>query len=222
MDTQREYAFIDESGTANVKIGRILVISAIVTNNPILLARAFKAAEKKNRSNKKKNTGEMKAAAQLPSTRKRILSYLNKCDFSVYSLIIDTTTISNIPYSFDDIYTVGMSMLCSTIYFQYPEVCFILDKRYTNPVLRNLLNDNIKELLRLNYDAVPEKITILHGDSVEYAELRAADFVAYETYQNYKIGSDAYNVIAGRVASMTVFQNTTWGEIKKESRTPHN
>ena len=73
-----KYAFIDESGTTDVKIGRILVISAIVTDNNILLARTMKNIEKKNRNSLKKNTGEMKASDQLPDKRKKILSHLLK------------------------------------------------------------------------------------------------------------------------------------------------
>ena len=112
-------------------------------------------------------------------------------------------------------------MLCCKVYSQNSEVSFILDKRYTKPVLRNLLDDNIKEMIRQNYDINTKNINILHGDSSEYPELRAADFVAYETYQKYKFGSEVYDIISGREVSMIVFRNTTWGEIKKESKTPH-
>lgn len=81
----------------------------------------------------------MKAASQLPGIRKKILSHLLKCDFSIYSLIFNLSTISNTPYKFDDIYSVGMSMLCSKVYSLYPGIRFILDKRYTNETLRNAL-----------------------------------------------------------------------------------
>lgn len=200
----------------------MLVISAVVTDNCIQLGRALKNAEKKSRNISKKNSGEMKAASQLPGIRKKILSHLLKCDFSIYSLIFNLSTISNTPYKFDDIYSVGMSMLCSKVYSLYPGIRFILDKRYTNETLRNALSQNIKELIRNNCRTETDEIDILHGDSIEFAELRAADYVVYETYQKYKYGSVIYDVIADHVEEVMLYENMTWGEIKKESKTPVN
>ena len=90
MGTENRAAFIDESGNSDKKAGRMLVISAVVTDNCIQLGRALKNAEKKSRNISKKNSGEMKAASQLPGIRKKILSHLLKCDFSIYSLILFT------------------------------------------------------------------------------------------------------------------------------------
>ena len=220
MNLYGRYAFIDESGNSDIGVGRMLVISAVVTDNPIQLARVLKNAEKKNRSIRKKDNREMKAAAQLPNIRKKVLSYLLKCDFSVYSLIFDLTTISNTPYKFEDIYTVGMSLLCNKIYSLHPGIRFILDKRYTKEALRNSLSQNIVNMIRLNRDIGANDVSILHGDSIEYAELRVADYVVYETYQKYKFGSDIYEIFADRVVNVMYFGKTTWGEIKKESKTP--
>ncbi|MBQ6505225.1 MAG: DUF3800 domain-containing protein [Flexilinea sp.] len=216
-----KYAFIDESGTTNVETGRMLVISAILTDECLQLARTMKSAEKKNRSSLKRPTGEMKAASQLPGTRKRVLSHLMRCKFLVYSLIFDLATIHNTPYRYDDIYTVGMSKLCSYIYTLNPGVHFVLDKRYTKESLRFLLSQNIKNQIIYNCEVNAEDIDIVHGDSIDNAELRAADYVVYETYQKYKFGSEIYNIFEPRVEKIIYYGNTTWGQIKKESRTPY-
>lgn len=113
-------------------------------------------------------------------------------------------------------------MLCSKVYSLYPGIRFILDKRYTNETLRNALSQNIKELIRNNCRTETDEIDILHGDSIEFAELRAADYVVYETYQKYKYGSVIYDVIADHVEEVMLYENMTWGEIKKESKTPVN
>ena len=197
------------------------MISAVVTDNCLQLARTLKSAEKKYKNAAKKGTGEMKAAGQLPSTRKRVITRLMKSDFSIYSLIFDLTTIRNTPYKYDDIYAVGMSTLCSCIYSFNPGICFILDKRYTKETLRISLNQNIKELICHNSGVNADKIDIYHGDSIEYAELRAADYIAYETYQKYKNGSDIYDIFADRITRVMFYSNTSWGEIKKESKTPY-
>ena len=211
MDFCGRYAFIDESGNSDINVGRMLVISAVVTDDPIQLARILKSAERKNRNIRKKEYGEMKAKAQLPDIRRKVFSQLLKCDFSVYSLIFNLSTISNLPYKFDDIYTVGMSMLCKKIYSVYPGIQFILDKRYTKEMLRNSLNQNIKETISQNYDIDSFGLNISHGDSIEYAELRSADYVAYETYQKFKFGSDVYDVFSERVENVQYY---------KESKTP--
>ena len=220
MEFCNKYAFIDESGNSDINVGRMLVISAVVTDDPIQLARILKSAERKNRNFRKKEFGEMKAKAQLPYIRRKVFSQILKCDFSVYSLIFDLSTISNLPYKFDDIYTVGMSMLCKKIYSVYPGIHFILDKRYTKESLRNLLSQSIKETIEQNCDTNASEIDIIHGDSIEYAELRSADYTAYETYQKYKFGSDVYDIFTDRVESVLFYANTTWGKIKKESKTP--
>ena len=221
MGIYSRYAFIDESGNTDMNAGKMLVISAVVTDNPILLARTVKDAEKKIRKIKKKDCGEMKAAFQRTNTRKKVLSSLIKCDFDVFSLVLDLATIDNTPYKFDDIYTAGMCMLCDKVYSANPDIHFILDKRYTKETLRNSLDKSIKELINYHHNTCEDDIDILHGDSIEYAELRAADYVVYETYQKFSQGSDAYDIFAGRVEDIIYYSNTTWGKIKKESRTPH-
>ena len=220
MDPFCNYAFIDESGNADKKVGRMLVISAVITDNHIQLARTFKKAEKKYRNDKKRKNVEMKAFFQQPITRKRMLSSLENCNYSVYSLIFDLSTIDNVPYKYDDIYKVGMSILCNEIYSNYPDIHFILDKRYTNEALRNSLDESIEALIRHNHDSDIGSVNIYHGDSTELAELRAADFIAYETYQKYKFGSDIYDIFSPYVKKMMFYSNITWGEIKKESKTP--
>ena len=220
MDANCNYAFIDESGNADKKVGRMLVISAVITDNRIQLARTFKKAEKKYRSEKAGKNVEMKAFFQQPITRKRMLSSLENCDFSIYSLIFDLSTIDNVPYKYDDIYKVGMSMLCCEIYSHYHDIHFILDKRYTNETLRNSLDESIEALIRHNYGSNIETVNIFHGDSAEFAELRVADFIAYETYQKYKFGSEIYDIFSCHVKKMMFYSNITWGKIKKESKTP--
>ena len=222
MNDADRYAFIDESGNSDTNAGRMLVISAVVPANNILLSRTLKSAEKKNRSIVKKNYGEMKAAAQLPEIRKRVLTHILKCDFSVYSLIYDLMTISNTPYKYDEIYSVGMSMLCSQIYAVNPGICFVLDKRYTKEALRDSLSRDIRDMISCQCHINADDIEIKHSDSIEYAELRDADYVVYETYQKYKFGSEIYDIIADRVKKVMFYHNTTWGEIKKESKTPQN
>ena len=54
----------------------------------------------------------------------------------------------------------------------------------------------------------------------KYAELRAADFIVYETYQKYKFGSELYDIISNQVKYESIYKNTYWEEIKKESKTP--
>ncbi|MBQ3640696.1 MAG: DUF3800 domain-containing protein [Anaerolineaceae bacterium] len=214
------YAFIDESGNLDTKSNdNMLVISAIVTDDRVSLARAMRSAEKKIRSINKKSSGELKAAYQQPITRKKVLTQLIRTEFSIYSIVFDLKTISNSPYSWDEIYRVGMSMLCCQIYSQHRNTIFILDKRYTKEVLRARLNENIRELIYCNYKNEDE-IPIFHSDSIEYAELRAADFIVYETYQKHRFGSELFTIVDGRIKKETIYHDTTWEKIKKESKTP--
>lgn len=168
MSANQYYAYIDESGNFDVKNNdNMLVISAIVTSDPIVLARSMRTAEKKVRNSNKKGSSELKAAYQKSATRKKVLNQLIKADLSIYSIIFDLKSLSNIPYSFDAIYKVGMSMLCSVIYGNHNnDVAFILDKRYTKESLRDQLSQNIRELIWDNYGN-NEEITIYHSDSKE-------------------------------------------------------
>ena len=220
MNGEIYYSFIDESGNLDAKNdNKMLVISAIVTKDCLALARAMRTAEKKVRRVNKKSSNELKAAYQRPETRKKVLSELSKADISIFSVIFDIQTIFNRPYNLDEIYRVAMSILCNEIYAQNKDILFILDKRYTKETLRNQLSQSIFELIQHNFPDTKE-INVSQCDSIEFAELRAADFVAYETYQRQKSDSGYFEIIADHIEKEIIFKNTTWEKIKKESKTP--
>ena len=220
MNGEIYYSFIDESGNLDAKNdNKMLVISALVTKDCLALARAMRTAEKKVRRVNRKSSNELKAAYQRPETRKKVLSELSKADISIFSVIFDIQTIFNRPYNLDEIYRVAMSILCNEIYAQNKDILFILDKRYTKEILRNQLSQSIFELIQHNFPDTQE-ITVRHCDSIEFAELRAADFVAYETYQKQKFDSELFEIIVDHIEKEIIFKDTTWEKIKKESKTP--
>lgn len=96
---------------------------------------------------------------------------------------------------------------------------YILDKRYTKATLRNQLSQSIIDLIQKNSQDIVQ-IEISHCDSIEYAELRAVDFVAYETYQKYKNKSEIFEFISCLEHKELIFKNISWENIKKESLTP--
>ena len=67
MNNEPSYAYIDESGSIS---SNILVVCGVVTDEPKILEKRMKAAERKNA----RNNGEIKASKQSSATRRILYS----------------------------------------------------------------------------------------------------------------------------------------------------
>ncbi len=212
MNNEPSYAYIDESGSIS---SNILVVCGVVTDEPKILEKRMKAAERKNA----RNNGEIKASKQSSLIRRRIISNIIDSDFHIYSIVFDLNTIKNKPYDFEEVYNFGMGFLCKEIYKDHSQIVFVVDKRYTNEYLRLHLNKNITDVINRSVQK-NNTFEIRHEDSMSNALLRVADFAAYETYQDYKNQSPLYEMLTPRVRRKILYSGTSWNKIKKESRTP--
>lgn len=214
MKNETAYAYIDESGNLR---DNILVVCGIVTITPKLLEKSMKNIEKKVGKNTKGE--EIKASKQQLTTRHKIVKNIAKLEFETYSIIFNLNTINNKPYDFEEIYRFSMGLLCRKIYLDYPDIEFILDKRYTNEHLRLKLNQSIENTIGM--DKIKDhSFQIFHEDSYSNAQLRIADFIAYETYQNYCNNSNFYDLIVPKINKNILYADVSWNKIKKESKTP--
>ena len=213
------YAYIDESGnTAKNITNRFLNIAALVTDDPISIQRNIKIAERKIRKITKE-TQEIKAYRQSLRTRKLFLDQIKNSHFDIYSVAFDLSSIRNIPYNIETIYSFGISLLCKNIAYDYNNISFVLDQRYTSEYQRNNLNNEILQMItelgnNSNY------INIYHQNSTEINLLRSIDFIAYEIYQKFKNTSNCYEIIENHIQNNIYFSNISWAKIKKESKTP--
>ena len=212
------YAFIDEPGNlASNTDQKLFILSAVITDDEQSLHRSMLSAKKKIQ--KYKGNGELKAFRQNTATRRRILSILTHSILEIDYVVFNLSPIQNQPKDFEEIYRFAMGFLCSRFFKRNPKVSFVLDKRYTKPILRDKLDNEIFEMIQV-VNPVTTSLSISHEDSIENAGLRAADFFAYEIYQKFKSNSDLYELFEGLIKNKSYFSNITWKNIKKESKTP--
>ena len=202
-----EYAFVDESGTADPFSGsRYLVIALPATTAPRTVGRIVRRALK--RYGASLASGEMKADASREIVVRRVLAALAKQDIAILAVALDKRQITRPPDDPEDIYRHAVSAVIGHAVSRWPRVDIYLDKRYTVKRLRYRLEREIREAIA----SLPQQVVIIRQeDSVASKELQAVDYVAWAFFQKYERGdSRFYDIIARRVLVEEVMSRALW------------
>lgn len=210
MDVTLSYAFMDESGTVGAENGTHFLVIAVTTLSNLRevekpIRRAFRRALKKFGA---EMVNEVKASDLDEATILRLLSEIAEQGVTITATIVDQRAIRIPPDDMEEIYRQSVAWTVRRLAENFPRLNLSIDRRYTNPHLRVLLEkairDEIENLPRQN-------IMIQQENSILRKELQVADAVAWALFQKYEHGDARfYDVIESKIADETLVKQKDW------------
>lgn len=202
-----QYAYLDESGdVAPFSGSRFLVVAVLVTETPRPIELHVKRARQS--LGRRTPSEELKATWSEPQVVERLLSSIAQEDVQVVAVVVDKRAIVRPPADAEDIYRTAVAQAVRHCLARWPQSHLYLDKRYTNPKLRQALERAVSKAL------VPDahtRLLIWHEDSRDQLCLQAVDSVAWAIARKYEWGDGrAYTQIADRILVEEVFAETLW------------
>lgn len=207
MNTTLYYAFMDESGTVGASTGtHFFIVAALATPNPREIEKPVRRVLKKYGPSLV--SGEVKAADFEEPVIRRLLSEISEREITIVATIVDQRAIRIPPRDMEDIYRQAVAATVRNLADEFPRLELTIDKRYTNPHLRRLLEkairDEVENLPRQN-------IVIWQENSASSKGLQAVDAVAWALFEKYERGDlRFYDVIAPNIAKETLIRQKDW------------
>jgi hypothetical protein len=200
------YAFLDESGDEIPFGGEpYLVVALLSTSNPRALELAVTHARRKYGASLA--SGEMKADASPPEVTAWLLRAIAAAPVEIVAVILDKAAILRPPTDPRAIYRLVVGDAVRRAAERQPQLDLCLDKRYTSPKLRQLLEQAIRD----NLSGLATNVMIRHGDSIAEKGLQAVDFVAWALFQKYaRDRCEFYDLIASRVVVEELLRIALW------------
>lgn len=201
------YAYLDESGDAVPFSGsRFLAVAALVTESP----RAIELHVKRARQSlgRKVRQDELKATWSEPHMIERLLSSIAQEDIHVVAVVVNKRAIVRPPAEPEDIYRTAVARTVRHCLARWPQMHLYLDKRYTNPKQRQVLEHAVGAALP---SGSQQALLIWHEDSRGKLCLQAVDYVAWAIARKYEWGDlQAYVRIADKIAVEEVIEAPLW------------
>lgn len=190
------YAYLDESGdVAPFSGSRFLVVAVLVTEPPRPIELHVKRARQS--LGRRMPAEELKATWSKPLVVERFLSSIAQEDVQVVAVVVDKRAIVRPPADVEDIYRTAVARTVRHCLVRWPQCHLYLDKRYTNPKLRHVLERVVSGALISAADA---RLLIWHEDSRGQSCLQAVDSVAWAIARKYEWGDGrTYAQIADRI-----------------------
>lgn len=202
-----QYAYLDESGdVAPFSGSRFLVVAVLATEAP----RAIELHVKRARQSlgRKVRLEELKATWSEPQVIERLLNSVAQEDVQVVAVVVDKRPIVRPPSEPEEIYRKAVARAVGHCLAQWPQMHLYLDKRYTNPKLRQALECAVGAAFAPGANA---GLLIWHEDSRGQLCLQAVDFVAWAIARKYEWRDErAYVRIASRIVVEEVVDDPLW------------
>lgn len=207
MDAILRYAFMDESGTVGASTGtHFLVVAALTVASPRDLEVPVRRALKK--SGRDLTIGEIKASRAAEKGNLRMLEAAASHTVGIVAVVVDQKAISVSPKDSEEIYRQAVTRVIHILLEHFPKIDICLDKRYSNPLLRDRLEEHIRENIM---DVYPQMALIRQQSSHDRKELQVIDAVAWAFFQKYERGNSRfYDVIASKVIGEEVIVRKKW------------
>ena len=124
------------------------------------------------------------------------------------SVIIDKLVILRPPEDPEDIYRGAVTRAINHCVKRHRHLNVWLDKRYTNPTLR----DRLEQAIRAGITDISQQVVLLRQeDSQKYKGLQAVDHIAWAIYQKYERGKQRFwELIRHRIIVEEVIEHHLW------------
>jgi len=201
------YGYLDESGDiAPFSGSHHLIVAVLITKNPRPIELHIKRT--RNSLGRKAGLDELKATDVETRVSERLLKSIVDEDIAIFSVIVNKQAILRPPADPEDIYRETVTRVISHAVARYPRLELWLDKRYTKPSLRNLLEKTIREGIAL----LPQQVVLIHQeDSRRIQGLQAVDHIAWAIYQKYEHGDEGLcQLFADKLVVEEVIHHHLW------------
>ncbi len=193
------YVFIDESGDLGRLGSKHFIIAAIITNNPKPIAQIIKRIRQRKLKKQIKELPEIKANNSDDRIRELVLTKLSKIDCSIIALVVKKDRIfDNLMGAQNKLYNYLCKILLENLVGR-GEVKIVIDKKYTNRLLREDFDSYIKRELA-TYRSIKAQVSqILSHNS---NELQVVDFIAWAINRKYNVDDNRYyNLIEDKISN---------------------
>lgn len=185
------YGFVDEAGDvgSGSRSSRVLVVAAILTSAPQPLRREVKKFRTRL-GKKSRQIPELKASRSVPAWNRQRLIRLAKLDIEVVVTVAEKLPLSRLPDP-EDLYRRLCTRTTEECLQRSSSLRLSLDKRYTNPTLRIILERSIRDAV----EQPGRRLTIEYLDSRKDLALQQADLVAWAFLQKYALGDRSFSAL---------------------------
>ena len=193
------FGFLDEAGDVGFSKGSsrylVVAISAIADAN--VLRRAVKKI-RQSFAKKLRDIPELKAAQTPTRIVQKLLRCIVQFDVEIFAVIVDKQKTSP-PVDLEKIYRDASAMVIKECLTHHPNLLLFVDKRHTNPRLREKFNQAIVQAIQ----DINATVAIEHLDSRNEKGLQVADAVAYTLWAWYEREEhELYSLIEGKIVSI--------------------
>lgn len=190
---------------------RHLVVAIVLTDNPQQLRRTV-AHVRKGMRKKLKQIPELKAYHTPENLIARLLRNVAAQRVEIFAVIWKKTSTSLVDP--EDGYRHVCSLAVKRCMERYPQLSLTLDKRYTNPRLRDRLVETLTSGIG------PQVVLVLQqAESRQERALQVADAVAWSIFQKYERGDETFYDILGEqiVVEEVVEETKNWPSLGADS-----
>lgn len=199
-----KHGFVDEAGDVGRAKGsaRHLVIAAVLTDDPQGLRR-ITVQVRKGLGKKLKQIPELKAYHTPETVIERLLRKLVQQDVEIIAVVWRKDS-SIHPTDPEEGYRRACRLAIKRCMERHPQLSLTLDKRYTDPRLRDRLVEAITSSIS------PQTVLVLQQvESRQEKALQIADAVAWSIFQKYERGNETFRAILGeRIIHEEIIQET--------------
>ncbi len=199
-----KHGFGDEAGDVGWVEGsaRHLVVAIVLTDNPHYLRRIV-AHIRKGMGKKLKQMPELKAYHTPKSVVSQLLHKMAEQDVEIVAVVWKKTEAAR-SVDLEDGYRHVCALAVKRCVERYPHLSLVLDKRYTNPRLRDLL------IATITSGIGPSSVVVLQQvESRQEKALQVADAVVWSIFQKYERGDEMlYDIVRERIVFEEVVEET--------------
>ncbi len=194
-DGALKYIYIDESGDLGLSEGssKVLVISALITENPKALDRIIKNARRYKFKKELRKASEIKANSSSHELKVYLIENLNGLeDIQSSHCVLQKDKIYSTYLKNDKnkLYNYVAGNLAKNIILDSSVVEVRIDKSKPKKVLRDDFNHYFEENLRLGSSV--QKVDIFHSYSQSFSGIQFVDILAWATFRKFNFGDESY------------------------------
>jgi hypothetical protein len=215
--TGMKYGFGDEAGDVGSTDGSShhLVVCILLTDDPQTLRRIV-AHTRKGMGKKLKQAPELKAYHTPRIVLSRLLHKLAEHNVEIVTAVWKKQDVANLIEA-EDGYRTLLAMAIRRCAERYPHLSLVLDKRYTNPRLRDRLISAVIDGIE------PSTVLVLEqSESQREKALQLVDAVAWSIFQKYERGDTTlYDILRGKIVVEEVVEEIkNWLSLGADSHRP--
>lgn len=186
------FVYIDESGDLGKFGTDYFTVAGVVVEEPLILKRIIKKIRQRKLKKSIKQLPELKANKTNEFVKKAILKKISDSNLKIFAIVVEKTKILPHLYDVKDrLYNYICRILIDEIVEEnYVSVHIIVDKKYTNTLIRENFNSYIQK--KINEKNSHIVVNIEHRDSQATPELQVVDFVAWAINRKFNSNDEIY------------------------------